>query len=184
MNIIQNLSKLFGQDKDSGIFREIPIKLNGRLFVSPMPYGAYDPGNRIFKIYRQNKIDHVFILVTDDELKKKSRRNLLKRYEQNGISYSRFILNDWMAPSMDVVVNMVEEAQRRLETQRIAVHCHAGVGRTAIAVCCIAMTIEGWSAEQAMKNICQFMTINITTEQKNFIKKFEKLINNSKDLRN
>ena len=81
-----------------------------------------------------------------------------------------------MAPSMEVVVEMVDEAKKRLQSQRIAVHCHAGVGRTAIAVCCIAMEIEGWNADLAMNNICKFMTINITDEQKRFIKRFEESV--------
>jgi len=177
MNIVNRLLHFVGQDKDAGIFREIPLNVKGGLFVSPMPYGAYDPGSRVFKLYLQHKIDHIFILVTDEELVKKSRRNLLKKYEDNGITFSRFTLKDWMAPSMDVVQEMVKEAQHRLRTQRIAVHCHAGVGRTAIAVCCIAMVVEGWSAAQAMKNISEYMTINITSEQKNFINKFEDTLN-------
>ena len=176
MGYIYKFLNKIRDEKDSGIFREIPLNVNGGLFVSPMPYGAYDPGNRVFKIYLQHKIDHVFILVTDEELAKKSRRNLLKKYEGNSISYSRFTLKDWMAPSMEVVVEMVDEAKKRLQSQRIAVHCHAGVGRTAIAVCCIAMEIEGWNADLAMNNICKFMTINITDEQKRFIKRFEESV--------
>ena len=179
MNIVNRFLHLIRQDNDSGIFREVPLNVKGGLYVSPMPYGAYDPGSRVYKLYLKHKIDHVFIVVTDEELAKKSRRNLLKKYEDNGITYSRFTLKDWMAPSMEVVQDMVKEAQVRLRTQRIAVHCHAGVGRTAIAVCCIVMVIEGWSAVQAMKNISEYMTINITSEQKFFITKFEDTIKNT-----
>jgi predicted protein tyrosine phosphatase len=173
MNIVKRFLDCIRQNKDTGIFREIPLKVKGGLYVSPMPYGAYDPGSCVFKLYLKHKIDHVFILVTDEELAKKSRRNLIKKYKDHEITFSRFTLKDWMAPSMEVVEEMVQEARIRLKTQRIAVHCHAGVGRTAIAVCCIAMIVEGWSAVQAMKNISEYMTINITTEQKNFINKFE-----------
>lgn len=168
--------KLFHEmipDNDKGLFRQIPLSVPGELYVSPMPFGAYDPESELLKTYKRHKIDHVFVLVTDAELSRKARRNLLKRYDAAKIEYSRFVLKDWMAPSMEVVHEMVASAKAMLETNRIVVHCHAGVGRTAIAVCCIAIFIEGWTAEQAMANICRFMTINITDEQRRFIKRYE-----------
>lgn len=176
MNIFQRFLRQLIPNEDEGLFRKIPLSLPGELYVSPMPFGAYDPGNQVLNIYLRNKVDHVFVLVTDAELTRKARKNLLKKYESNNLNYSRFILKDWMAPSMEVVHEMVDEAKRMLAHHRIAVHCHAGVGRTAIAVCCIAMSIEGWTAEESMRNISQFMTINITDEQQRFIKRYEESI--------
>ena len=174
------ITKFFNQllpDQDEGLFRRIPLSVQGELYVSPMPYGAYDPGNQVFRIYRKHKIDHVFVLVTDKELARKSRRDILKKYDSAGIRYTRFVLKDWMAPSMETVHEMVTAAKEMLGGKlRIAVHCHAGVGRTAIAVCCIAMVIEGWTAEEAMANIRQFMEINITSEQSRFITRFQESI--------
>ena len=173
MNFFKKILHQMVPNEEEGLFRQIPLSVPGKLYVSPMPYGAYDPGNDLLKIYKHHKIDHVFVLVTDAELARKARRNLLKKYETAGIAYSRFCLKDWMAPSMAVVHEMVAAAMTLLQSKRIAVHCHAGVGRTAIAVCCIAISIEGWTAEEAMRNVCQFMTINITDEQRRFIKKYE-----------
>lgn len=169
-------------NKDENLFREIPLSLNGKLFVSPMPFGAYDRGNRLLNIYKRNKIDHVFVLVTDDELKKKARRNIFDQYKSAGFEYSRFTIKDLMVPSLDVIHEMTAQAKLMLETKRIAVHCHAGVGRTAIAVCCIAIFIEGWNAEEAIKNICRAMPVNISDEQRRFIHKYADSI--SMDSRN
>ena len=177
MNIFRKILNLLVPNPDDGLFRHIPLSLPGKLYVSPMPYGAYDPGNHVFKIYQRNRVKHVFVLVTDQELENKCRRNLLKKYEAAGITYSRFILKDWMAPSMETVIEMVAMAKTILSRPgRLAVHCHAGAGRTAIAVCCIAISIKGWTAEEAIANVCQFMTINITDEQRRFIKKYEQKI--------
>lgn len=159
-------------NNDDNLFREIPLSVNGKIFVSPMPFGAYDRGNRLLKIYKRLKIDHVFVLVTDEELTKKARRNLLDQYNANNIEYSRFIIKDWMVPTMDVVHEMTAKAKSMLESKRIAVHCHAGVGRTAIAVCCIAIYIEGWTAQEAITNICKAMPVNISNEQRRFICKY------------
>ena len=176
MNFLRKVFKQLIPNDDDGIFRRIPLSMPGELYVSPMPYGAYDPGNELIKIYKKHKIDCVFVLVTDDELARKARRNLLKKYEAATISYRRFVLKDWMAPSMETVHEMVAAAKEMLMSKRIVVHCHAGVGRTAIAVCCMAIAIEGWTAEEAMAKICQFMTINITDEQRRFINKYEKSV--------
>ena len=169
--IVQFLTKWF-PNRDENIFREIPLSTNGKLFVSPMPFGAYDPGNRLMKIYKRYKIDHVFILVTDGELTKKARRNLLGQYRSAGFEYSRFVIKDLMVPSMDVIHEMTGHAKSMLKTKRIVVHCHAGVGRTAVAVCCIAIFIEGWTAQEAIKNICRAMPVNISDEQRRFIHKY------------
>ena len=159
--------------RDAGIFREIPMKCPGKLFTSPMPSGAYDKRNRLLKIYKLHKIDHVFSLVTDRELEKKARRPLLQEYEKRGISYSRYIVEDFQAPSGDVIHWLVEEAMEKLEKkQNLLVHCHAGVGRTSLAVCCIYMTLTGCFPEEAIDHVKANMLVNITSEQTRFIKQF------------
>ena len=45
---------LFGQKEDTCV--RIPLDVKGRLFCSPMPFGPYDPGNALLKIYKQRKI--------------------------------------------------------------------------------------------------------------------------------
>ncbi len=172
-SILQNM---FG-DKDSGIFREIPINMPGKLFTSPMPTGAYDPGNRLLKVYVKNRIDHVFLLVTDIELEKKARRNLLKEYDKKNITYSRCIVQDFQAPSLEVIDNLVKEAIQRLQDkQRVLIHCHAGVGRTSVSVSCIVIAIEKIPADEAIAHVKANMMVNITSEQVNLIKKYEDLL--------
>ena len=173
MNFLRSLFRQMLPNDDDGLFRQIPLSLPGKLYVSPMPFGAYDPGNELLGIYKRHKIDAVFVLVTDEEIARKARRNLFKRYDSAQLRYFRYTLKDWMAPSMEVVHEMVAKARVLLASERIVVHCHAGVGRTAIAVCCIAISTEGWTAEEAMEHICRFMTINITDEQRRFIKRYE-----------
>ncbi len=86
--------KFIYNEHDSGIFRKIPLSVNGQLFASSMPYGAYDPKSRLIKLYKGQGIDHVVALVTDDELQKKARRNIFKKYEHAGFTWSRHIVSD------------------------------------------------------------------------------------------
>jgi protein-tyrosine phosphatase len=159
-------------EHDSGIFRKIPLSAKGSLFASPMPYGAYDPRNRLIKIYKEKKINHIYSLVTDEELQKKARRDIFKKYAHAGMTWSRHIIPDFQAPTLDVLHALVTDAQQRLRHQRVIVHCHAGVGRTAVAISCMVMAIEGLSPDEAIDHVKQHMTINITTEQKSIIKKY------------
>ena len=176
MSILRNLINRLLHSEDEGLFRQIPLSVPGALYVSPMPFGAYDPGDDLLKIYKHHAVDHVFVLVTDDELARKSRRNLLKKYDAARITYSRFVLKDLIAPSLEVVHELTAAARTLLKSRRIAVHCHAGVGRTGIAVCCITMAVEGWSAETAIAHVSQFMTINITVDQRRCIERYEAIL--------
>ena len=159
-------------EHDSGIFREIPLSVKGKLYASPMPFGAYDPRNRLLKLYKNNKINHVYSLVTDEELRKKARRNIFKRYDQAGITCSRHVIHDFQAPSLDVLHDLVMDACERLQQQRVVVHCHAGVGRTAVAASAIVLAVEGFTPEEAIDHIKKHMTVNITSEQKTLVKKY------------
>lgn len=173
LNMINIFKKLLSKDCDSGIFRQIPLNVPGKLYTSPMPFGAYDHGSRLLDIYKRNKIEHVFLLVTDVELKKKARRDLLKYYARNNISYSRYVIKDLQTPSFEIISFLIIEVIKRLKKQRVVIHCHAGVGRTAVSVCCIVIAVKGDTAEKAIEYVCKNMAVDITSEQKNLIKEFE-----------
>ena len=159
------LFRFTNSSRDSGIFREIPINIPGRLFVSPMPTGAYDPGN-LLKIYKYHRLDHIFSLVTDEEIQKKARKDIFKEYDKLGISYSRYIIKDFQTPPLTELKNLVDEAMGLLlKDRKILVHCHAGVGRTALAVACIVMTTEKIKIDAAMDIVKAVMMLRLTTEQ-------------------
>ncbi|HMP89263.1 MAG TPA: protein-tyrosine phosphatase family protein [Kiritimatiellia bacterium] len=155
-----------------GIFRQIPLRTRGKLFVSPMPFGAYDTGNRVLGLYRQNRVGHVFILATDDEITRKARRDLRREYEKIGAGSTQFPIVDMTAPDLTTLRNVVADAVRKLSSINVAVHCHAGVGRTSIFVCCVAQAVEKLSAENSLAYVKTCMEVNMTTEQKNMVVKF------------
>ena len=94
-------------------------------------------------------------------------------YQKNGLKYSRFVVADFQAPSIEMIGSLVSEAVQRLRIgERIVVHCHAGVGRTAVAAACIAMAMDGLSAEDAIAHVKANMMVNITAEQNRMVEKF------------
>jgi hypothetical protein len=161
---------------DAGIFRQIPLKVRGGLYVSPMPYGAYDTGNRALKLYKDNHIGHVFIIATDDEIKKKARKDIKKAYEFIGATWSQLAVPDMTAPSLEDMHRLVKEAIQLMKKKSIAVHCHAGVGRTSTFTCCIVQQLTGMTAAKTIAYVKQHMEVNMTTEQEAVVRKFSESV--------
>lgn len=153
---------------------QIPLNIQGGLFVSPMPFGPYDKWNKLLKLYKKNRIEFVVVLVTDSELQKKARRDLLAIYKKNGIRVIRLPVADYTSPDMHQVSKTVDEVAGYLRAgARIAVHCNAGVGRTGVMACCIVRDIMKIPAKETIGYIQQYMKTNMTDEQIRLVKRFQ-----------
>lgn len=159
-------------DETMGVFRRVPLATKGRLYVSPMPFGAYDTRNRLLKFYRDKNVKHVFIIATDDEIHRKSQRNIKEEYRRIGATYHQLAIPDMTAPDLITVRAVVTDAVGRLANENIAVHCHAGVGRTSVVVCCIVHTITGMPAAETIAFVKNHMSVNMTAEQASVVTRF------------
>ncbi len=157
---------------ERGTIRAIPVRTHGRLWVSPMPYGAYDKGNHLLARYRQHGIQHVFILVSDAEIKVKTGRDLKAIYKKAGISFTQYPFLDMQAPNLPMLQEMVKTAVMLLEDHDVAIHCHAGVGRTSIGACCVVQAVEGMSPAESITYVKQHMEVNMTSEQQSLVLRF------------
>jgi protein-tyrosine phosphatase len=153
---------------------QIPLDVKGKLFVSPMPFGPYDKWNALLKLYRKYHIEFVLMLVTDSELVKKARRDLLTIYEKTGIQVIRLPVADYTSPDMHQVTKTVDQVSGYLRAgARVAVHCNAGVGRTGVMACCIVRDIMKIPAEETIPYVRQYMKTNMTDEQMRLVKRFQ-----------
>ena len=91
-------------------FVRIPLDVKGHLYISPMPYGPYDRGNTLMKIYLKHKIDYAILLVTDAELEKKAKRDLLAAYKKNGIGTIRYPIADYTSPELHALMQASQKA--------------------------------------------------------------------------
>lgn len=162
---------LFGKQEKTCV--RIPLDVKGRLYISPMPYGPYDPGNALLKVYSRHRITHAIMLVTDAELKKKAKRDLLAIYQKKHIEPIRFPIADYTSPELHAFSKTVDQVTGYLRAgAHMAVHCNAGVGRTGVMTSCIVRDVTGWTSGEAVEYVRKFTHLNMTDEQMRLINRF------------
>lgn len=154
----------------STTFSKIPLAVPGELFVSPMPYGRYD-SDRVFRYFKQEEVERVVILLSNREIKKRCKKRDLKNfYRKHHMEITQFPMVDFLQPGHGDMDQLIPDlAQKLRDGERIAVHCHAGVGRSSVVVICLVAILEHTSLEESIERVKSSMETNITTEQKRFI---------------
>jgi len=137
---------------------ELPIGLPGKLYSSPMPFGMYDPRNKVFDEYIKHQITCIVLMVSDEECISNTGYDLRKHYLQSGIKIISLPVEDFGVPDLNELNNAINTAIKHLnDGQNLAIHCSAGVGRTGMLSACLARHIFGFSGERSIEWIRQFI---------------------------
>lgn len=91
------------------------------------------------------------------------------------IFYYNFGWKDMTVPPIDLVLNIVQVmCFTHSQDKKIAIHCHAGLGRTGLVIACYLVYTNRFTAQEAVTQVRVHRPLSIqTTKQANFIKAFE-----------
>jgi uncharacterized protein (DUF952 family) len=155
------------------LFSELPFGEKGKVYRSPTP-GSYmfDPDDRVFDLYLQNQISTVVVLNEESEHSRYTGGNLLERYRAAGIKVIFDPVPDFQAPPLNYWNDTLNESIRRIKKgENIAVHCHAGIGRTGIFAALLAHELLGTDADASIAWVREYIPWAIDTEnQKRFVR--------------
>jgi uncharacterized protein (DUF952 family)/protein-tyrosine phosphatase len=148
------------------LFTEILFGQPGRVFRSPTPGSKhFDPEDRVLELYKEANIAVVVVLNSIEEHLRYSERELLPLYEQAGIQVIYDPVPDFSAPpqgTWDTSLDKVAELLR--QGKNVAIHCHAGVGRTGIFTACLAQDLLGLSPEASIEWVRRFIPFAVETQ--------------------
>ena len=137
---------------------EIPFGLAGKIFRSPMPFSSFDPGRDVFTAYQQAGVSLVVMLTSDAEAFVKTGIELRKFYQVQGFQVLYLPIEDYRAPEKTALLETMEYAEAAARGgAHVAVHCHAGVGRTGTFLACLARSIFQMPAREAIQWVREFV---------------------------
>ena len=156
-------------------FTRLPMGLPARVYRSTMPFSRrYDPEGEVYKAYQTNQVSTVIMLTSDEEALEKSGRDLRALYTRDGIKVIQLPIEDFGTPPTSELRAAVEKACQQIEAGgSIAIHCHAGLGRTGMFSACLARKALGLTAEEATAWVRQNIPGAVETpEQGSIVKNF------------
>lgn len=151
---------------------EIPFTLPGKIYRSPMPFGAYDLGRTTYAEFRQFGINTVVMLTEPGEDIQHANRDLPRVYSEDGYDVIQFPIEDFNVPSnTQSLITLVEELISRAEKgENLAIHCYAGRGRTGTVIALLARKLRGLDGDAALKWVRQYFPAAETIPQEHLIR--------------
>jgi len=146
---------------------ELPFGLPGRIFRSPMPWGACDPHGRVFGEFGGHQVGVVVVLAGDDECRRKAGRNLREFYRQQGLEVVYLPVADFgVPPSREAMKDAVRTVTGYARQGRnVVVHCSAGIGRTGLFLAGMAKDVLAKSASEALAFVRQYIPCAVETDE-------------------
>ena len=153
----------------------LPYDLAGKIYRSPMPDSPmFDPDHRVLPAYRQNGVEVVVLLTSAEEAMAIRGSDLLQVYGELGFDVIHAPTRDFSVPEEGVFKPALKGALAEARKGRtIAIHCHAGIGRTGIFAACLARMVFGFDGEEALVWVRQYIHSAVENDlQARFVREF------------
>ncbi|WP_339947621.1 hypothetical protein [uncultured Albimonas sp.] len=142
----------------------------GRLFIAPAPAG----GRALVSALRGMRgagVDLLVSMLPPEEAARLGLQDAARACAAVGLAFRGFPIRDFGLPGPALFAALVEELAAEVAAGRgVAVHCRAGIGRSGMAVACVAARFLG-SAEAGVAAVTRArgMEIPDTPAQRAFI---------------
>ena len=140
------------------LLTELPLPLPGRIFGSPMPFGDFDPEGEALLKYGEEEVSVIVVLAEEEEILRKAGRDLKALYRKEGFEVIHIPTPDFNVPSKEILEEGVKRTIEKARAGRnIAIHCHAGIGRTGLFAALLAKALLGLSGEEAIQWVRRYI---------------------------
>jgi protein-tyrosine phosphatase len=156
----------------------VPVSGDGKLAIMPRPRAGDWLGDEISR-WRAAGITTVVSLLEVEEASELALREEAELCRQAGIAFISYPIADRGVPADETSLRqLVTGLAKSIEDGKcVAIHCRAGIGRSALVAACV-MAIHGVAAATALSLLSAARGLNVpdTDEQRNWINTFyEKL---------
>lgn len=144
--------------------------LPGEVYRSAMPYSSYDPGGKLIQEFKRKHVSLVVMLTSDQEAQRFSGHDLRSIYASEGFEVYQLPISDFSAPEMDELEQALAEVLDHLtQGDSVAVHCHAGIGRTGMFLACLAKRSMDVSSEEAVSWVREFIPGAVEVSEQEYL---------------
>lgn len=155
--------------------RELPLGLPGRVFGSPMPFSAYDADGRALEAFHDHEVAVIVLLAAHEECLANAGRDLPRQYREAGFEVIHLPIEDFAVPTSEALAPAVRRVLADAHAGRnVAIHCHAGRGRTGLFAACLAREALGLSGDEAITWVRRHVPGAVETPaQQRFVRDWE-----------
>ncbi|TPX32328.1 hypothetical protein SmJEL517_g04503 [Synchytrium microbalum] len=91
---------------------------------------------------------------------------LPETFTDSGIQFIHYGWQDMSTPSLDLLFKIVQCITRILDTsQKISIHCHAGLGRTGLVIACVLVLRHGLTSDEAISLVRTKRPLSLQTKK-------------------
>ena len=158
------------------LMTKLPFGLEGDIYRSPLPLSPqFDPSQEVLSLYVKADIDVVVMLTPDEEAVDVIGQNLRLLYRDFGFEVIYVPVEDFSIPARGAFDQPIKETMKAAKSgKNIAIHCHAGLGRTGTFAACLAKVVFDMTGEEAVDWIRDYIPGAIQTrEQYRYVLEFD-----------
>ena len=121
--------------------------------------------------FKKQEVSVVVVLAGDEECVRKAKRDLRALYTQEGFGVIHVPILDFAAPAKVRLEHALSATIGHAQAgHNVAIHCHAGIGRTGMFAACLAKRVLGLSGSEAIEWVRRLIPGAVeTTEQEQFV---------------